>query len=87
MAEDPLEKIFAVRGERQGKSGKKKVVSTQTAQCISGLILIITAVLKKSSEGKDSTTLSKLAVVGKIIRGFKIYFLNFLLLHQLSSFV
>lgn len=25
VAEDPLEKIFAVRGERQGKSGKKKV--------------------------------------------------------------
>ena len=44
-------------------------------------------VLKKSNEGKDSTSLSKLAVVGKKIRGFKIYFVNFLLLHQLSSFV
>ena len=43
--------------------------------------------LKKSNEGKDSTSLSKLAVVGKKIRGFKIYFVNFLLLHQLSSFV
>ena len=44
-------------------------------------------VFKKSNGGKDSTSLSKLAVVGKKIRGFKIYFVNFLLLHQLSGFV
>ena len=40
-----------------------------------------------SNEGKDSTSLSKLAVVGKTNLRFKIYFVNFLLLHQLSSFV
>ena len=40
---------------------------------------------KKSNGGKDSTSLSKLAVVGKKNRGFKIYFVNFLLLHQLSK--
>ena len=39
-------------------------------------------IFKKSNGGKDSTSLSKLAVVGKKIRGFKIYFVNFLLLHQ-----
>ena len=44
-------------------------------------------ILKNSNEGKDSTSLSKLAVVGKKIRGFKIYFVNFLLLHLLSGFV
>ena len=32
-AADPFESIFAKRGEKQHKSGKKKVVSTGTVRC------------------------------------------------------
>ena len=44
-------------------------------------------ILKKPNESKDSTSLSKLEVVCKKNPRCKIYFVNFFLLHQLSSFV